>query len=125
MLIGWFIKFAPHLFEQGRIFRLNTPLIILKDSKGKIVKWFFNLNEYKLWEANNDVNKYKILYLKGLGSLEKEDLDYVISQVGLDGLLQELKLDKKANVYIEHWLGSNAEPRKEYLRNYTFNVDLI
>lgn len=125
MLIGWFIKFAPHLFEQGRIFRLNTPLIILKDSKGKIVKWFFNLNEFKVWESKNDVNKYKILYLKGLGSLEKEDLDYVISQVGLDGLLQELKLDDKANVYIEHWLGSDSEPRKEYLRNYTFNVDMI
>ena len=125
MLIGWFIKFAPHLFEQGRIFRLNTPLIILKDSKGKIVKWFFNLNEYKSWEANNDVNKYKILYLKGLGSLEKEDLDYVINQVGLDGLLQELRLDDESNVYVEHWLGSDAEPRKEYLRNYEFNVDMI
>ena len=36
MLIGWFKRFAPNLFNEGKICKLQTPLIIVKDTKDNI-----------------------------------------------------------------------------------------
>ena len=33
MLIGWFRRFAPNLFDEGRICKLVTPLILVKDEQ--------------------------------------------------------------------------------------------
>lgn len=125
MLIGWFKKYVPKLFEEKRICRLNTPLIILKDSKGKIKQWFYRLDEFKAWEKDNDSSKYNILYLKGLGSLEKEDLDYVISKSSFDDLLQPYVIDETSEKLLGDWLYDDAEPRKEYLRNYKLDINLV
>lgn len=71
MLVGWFKKFAPNLFEEGKICKLITPNVIVEDSKGNVVEYFMNINDFKIWEAGNLNGKYKIVYLKGLGSWEK------------------------------------------------------
>ena len=62
MLIGWFRKFAPNLFNEGRICKLQTPLIIIKDSKDQIKEYFFDLDTFKEWESKNHGSKLKIQY---------------------------------------------------------------
>lgn len=126
MLVGWFKRFSQSLYDKGKICRLNTPVAIIKNNKDKILNWFFNINDFKEWESKNDVSKFKVVYLKGLGSLEKEDLQYIIDHGGgYESLIETYVLDEGSNQIIEDWLGSNSEPRKQYLREYTFDINSI
>lgn len=123
MLIGWFRKFAPNLFNEGKICKLLTPNVILEDSNGKIAKYFMNVAEFKAWEAANKSSKLKIVYLKGLGSWDRQQLIDLIDTNGLDKFIVEYKLDAAGDAYIEDWLGASPENRKKYLREYTFDID--
>ena len=125
MLIGWFKKFAPNLFDEGKICKLITPNVILEDTKGNVVKYFMNVNEFKKWEAANPGNKHKIVYLKGLGSWEKSQLQYLIDKFGLDNFILEYKLGPEADTYIDDWLGPDAEKRKKYLLEYSLDIDCV
>jgi len=54
---------------------MNTP--ILKATKGKTVKVFYNDGEYEEWKKENDTTGWKIKYYKGLGtSTGKEFREY-------------------------------------------------
>lgn len=126
MLLGWWMRFAPNLFAERRICKLNTPVVIVKDKKDRIVEWFFELDDFKRWEsAHRGENRYKILYLKGLGSLSVEDLDYIIEKTSFQGLLQDFVVDGASEAIVEDWLGENPQPRKECLRNYDMDINLI
>lgn len=127
-LIGWFAKFAPTLFAEGRICKLNTPIVVVKEKKsGKITDFFFELPVFKKWEkANPDINKtHKIIYLKGLGSWEREDLQKLIETHGFDSFVQAYKLDDAGAKQLDDWLGDDSEKRKEYLRNYSLDIDAV
>lgn len=85
MLIGWFRKFAPNLFNDGKICKLQTPLVIVKDSKDAIKEYFFELDAFKKWEKANPNTKYKIFYQKGLGSIERSDMKWLMTQKWRNG----------------------------------------
>lgn len=123
MLIGWFRKFAPNLFGEGRICKLITPLIIVKDAKDRIAQYFFNVPDFKSWEAKNRDHRMKVVYLKGLGSWERSDLTGLIDRNGIQNFILEYRLDEDGKTYIDDWLGSDAEKRKKYLREYTFDIN--
>ena len=123
MLIGWFKRFAPNLFEEGKVCKLITPLIIVQDKNESVLQYFFNVPDFKAWEAKNTNNKNKIVYLKGLGSWSREQLISLFEKEGIDRFLLEYKLDDEGNVYIEDWLGDDPEKRKKYLRTYSFDIN--
>ena len=123
MLIGWFKRFAPNLFDEGKVCKLITPNIIVEDNKGKILHYFLDVPSFKDWESKNPNNKNKVTYLKGLGSWEKEQFNFLIDTYGIDTFIQEYHLDDKGNAYIEDWLGDDPEKRKAYLRDYVFDIN--
>ena len=124
--VGWFTKFAPNLFNEHKIARLITPLVILRDSKDKLVKYFYSLNEFKDYESKNDLSKMKIDYKKGLGSWPKDEFIELFDKFGFEYFVQDLLMDNEGKIYVDDWLnGKNAEKRKEYLRNYTFNIETM
>ena len=125
MLMGWWYKLCPNLYKQHKIYRLNTPIVIIEDAKENIKKWFFNLDDFKKWEATNNDKKLKIVYLKGLGSLSTSQLDYIIKQQGFESLLEEYTLDDMSDEYFKNWLGPDAEPRKKYMKEYSFDINSI
>ncbi len=125
MLIGWFKRFSPNLFNEGKICKLLTPLVMLKDNKDNIVKFFFTMLDFKKWELNNQNHKYKVHYNKGLGSFEKDELIGLFTKFGLDNFILEYHLDNDGEVYIEDWLGNDPEKRKKYLREYTLDINSI
>ena len=126
MLLGWFKRFAENLFEERKICRLVTPLILVQNKSDKILKYFFNVNDFKKWSMENSNNdKFKFKYLKGLGSWEKEDLIYLFDKYGLDSFIQYYKMDENGELYLENWLGDDPEPRKKYLREYSFDIDRV
>lgn len=125
MLLGWWYRLCPDLYKQHKIYRLNTPIVIVEDAKENIKEWFFNLNDFKKWEATNTDKKLKIIYLKGLGSLSTNQLDFIIQKQGFDSLLDEYTLDDQSDEYFKNWLGSDAEPRKKYMKDYDFDINAV
>lgn len=123
MLIGWFKRFAPNLFRDGKICKLITPLIIVQDKSFKIKEYFFNVQDFKKWEKDHPNNKDKVVYIKGLGSWEREQLQELIDKNGLENFILTYKLDDKSDELVEDWLGSDAEKRKKHLSNYTFDIN--
>ena len=123
MLIGWFKRFAPNLFRDGKICKLITPLIIVQDKSFKIKEYFFNVQDFKKWEKEHPGNKDKVVYIKGLGSWEREQLQELIDKNGLDKFILTYRLDEKSNELVEDWLGSDPEKRKKHLSSYTFDIN--
>ena len=125
MLIGWFRKFAPNLFNEGRICKLQTPLVIVKDNKDAIKEYFFELDAFKKWEEANPNSKYKIFYQKGLGSIERSDMNWLMSQHGgMEQFLYQFNEDKDGFKNVDLWLTGDAEPRKEKLRKYSIDINM-
>lgn len=125
MLLGWWYRLCPNLYKQHKIYRLNTPVVIVEDLKENIKNWFFNLNDFKKWESSNIDNRLKIIYLKGLGSLSTSQLDFIIQKQGFESLLEEYVLDEQSDEYFKNWLGPDAEPRKKYMKEYDFDINSI
>ena len=126
MIISWFRKFAPSLFNEGKICKLQTPLVIIKDNKENIKDYFFDLDSFKAWEQKNPDTKLKIFYQKGLGSMERSDIKWLLeNKGGLDQFLYELEEDKDGFANVDLWLTGDAEPRKEKLRKYTLDINRV
>lgn len=68
-LLLFFAKW-PKLFEKRRILRVQTPLFVAK-KKGKPTKYYYTFEEYE--KNTDDLSGYDVTYIKGLGSLEKDD----------------------------------------------------
>ena len=125
MLIGWFRKFAPNLFNEGKVCKLQTPLIILKDNKDAIKNYFFDLDSFKQWEKSNPKSKLNVFYQKGLGSIERSDMNWLMSQNGgMEQFLYELHEDASGFKNVDLWLTGDSEPRKDKLRKYSFDINL-
>ena len=123
LYIGFFIKYFPTIITEGKLKRLKTPVIVLKDKKENIKHFFFTLNEYNEFIKKNDISSLKIHYYKGLGSWEPQDLQPLISKFGLDYFLETFVLDTNANTTVDNWLNSkNADKRKECLNNNAFSI---
>jgi len=111
-------KLAPKMIEQGRICRLNTPLLIgLKGNK--VEEYYFKFPDRK------DMKKtLSYFYLKGLGSWTKDRLNQVLDKEGgMEKLLMPFEMDKKALESINNWFGPDATERKKKLRGIEFHIN--
>lgn len=127
--LGWFMKFAPWMFDKGMVCRLRTPLAIVFKDKGmtKVYKMFFDLAEFKKFEYENDMSKFAIQYYKGLGSFPKDMFIKLFNENGgVDQFIQTFRLDEEGHAYIDNWLnGDKADERKKLISDYTFDIDMI
>jgi DNA topoisomerase II len=104
------------LFEtEGFIGYMNTPII--KATKGKNVKQFYNENAYHKWKkAHNNAKGWKIKYYKGLGtSTANEFKEYMANKkvisFNCEGQEDLDSIDKVFNK-------TRADDRKEWLGKY-------
>ena len=109
MLINFFDKYWPELFDQDRVYKVLTPLVVAK--KGKEVLYFYSNDEYRTWENKTDVKKYNIEYKKGLASLEDDEYEEIIK----NPRLLRIKNDKLYRESLKNWFGRDSAPRKEAL----------
>lgn len=127
LLIGLIYKFGKNLFNKLKFYRLNTPIVYIENSKGKIEKYFMTLNEFKEYEKNNKLVG-KIRYTKGLGSFSKEKLREIIDAKGFETFLEPATLTDECPNYINWWLdGSkeNSDKRKEFIQQYNLDINLV
>jgi DNA topoisomerase-2 len=107
LLINFFDRFWPELFDEGRIYKVQTPLVVTK--KGKQTLYFYSQSEYSEWESKtDDLKKWEIEYKKGLASLEDDEYEEIIK----NPRLVRIKNDKAYRITLDQWFGGDSEPRK-------------
>jgi DNA topoisomerase-2 len=110
LLINFFDRFWPELFDEGRIYKVQTPLVVAK--KAKQTLYFYTQSEYNEWESKStDIKKWEIEYKKGLASLE----DYEYEEIIKNPRLVRIKNDKSYKLTLDQWFGGDSEPRKRKL----------
>lgn len=77
LLMNFFGRYWPELFEQERICRVMTPLVVAK-RKGETLP-FYSAADFDTWqEKQKDLSKWDIAYKKGLAALEDEEAKEII-----------------------------------------------
>jgi DNA gyrase/topoisomerase IV subunit B len=109
LLMNFFGRYWPELFDQGRIYRVLTPLVVAK--RGKEVISFYTKDEYQHWESKNVIKHWDVEYKKGLAALEDDEYQEIISnprvvQINRDSLYKDS---------LHTWFGGNSELRKKKL----------
>jgi DNA gyrase/topoisomerase IV subunit B len=123
LLLGLFYRYGKNLFEEKRVYRLRTPIMVAM-KKGKIFAHFFSLNEYREWESKHSLKGVEFKYSKGLGSWEKEELQQLINECGIDSFLEYFTLDDIDA--IDRWLSnSRSDDRKEELSKFTLEINKV
>lgn len=107
LLINFFGKYWPELFDEGRILKVETPLMVAK--KGKESLSFYSDDEYKAWEnKQKSLLSWDIEYKKGLAALEDEEYQEIIKSPKTYVLTK----DNGFNNTLETWFSGDSTPRK-------------
>lgn len=108
LLLNFFAKWEE-LFELGMIYRVMTPLLVIK--KGKNTKYFYTNEEWLEYQSKNSLSGYSIEYKKGLGSLEDEEYQEMIQNP------RKIKftLDENSKTLLDAWFGDDVDKRKKLL----------
>lgn len=77
LLINFFYKFWPQLFEKGMMYLVLTPIVV--STKGKEIKHWYSEEDFEDFVNSGDSKGWNSLYKKGLSALDdysyKEMLD--------------------------------------------------
>ena len=112
LLINFFNKYWPELFDNGIIYKVMTPIVVAK--KGKNVKNFYSQLEYDDWyHKTSSISTWDIQYKKGLASLEDAEYEEIIK----NPKVIKISNDKKYKESLDTWFGKDSNPRKEKLLN--------
>lgn len=111
LLLAFFYKYWPSMFDDQRIMFVKTPVIIAQNPKDlKENKWYFDLNEFENDKANIKKN-WEIRYIKGLGSLEEEEYSRVVN----DPYYEVVEMDDNAKELFDILYGDIPQLRKDWL----------
>lgn len=117
LLVNFFGKYWPELFDEGRILKVDTPIVVAK--KGKQILSFYTETEYKTWlDKNTSTKSWNIEYKKGLASLEDDEYREII----INPRSYEFTPDKEFKHTLNVWFSGNSEPRKEKILGFKPNV---
>lgn len=118
LLLGFVCKFLPEY--KDKVYRLHTPVKgAMKD--GKLVRWSFDL------EGSIDVKSGEsLMYFKGLGTLDPSDMESIVKQVGMDGILYRIDLNVDGfEEIMDAWLGDDSQKRKDMILANDFSIASI
>lgn len=99
------IHFKP-VVDAGLLFRVRTPIV--KARKAKDIQYFYSMEEFHAAKLRG----YDIKYLKGLGSMQKEDFREMLKNPRLEQVMPLTDDDIKI---IKAWMGDDSNKRKQFL----------
>lgn len=113
LLNGFIEKYLPEFKEK--VGMLQTP-VILYTKDGKVTGWKYNLEDSTEFKGT-------ATYVKGIGSWNSEDLKYIVSQEGLDKMIDLIDFQgERGRELIEEWLGNDPSARKEHILSNDFEI---
>lgn len=107
LLINFFGRYWPEIFEQEVVCRVVTPIVVAK--KGKDKKSFYTSEEFNAWVSDKSkIKGWDIEYKKGLAALEDEEYKEIIKSPKL------FILEKGDNFHatLNNWFSKNPMHRK-------------
>ena len=114
LLINFFENNWPELLKMDFLYEFITP--VLKAKKGKEVRSFYTLREYKNW-LNKDPKGWSIKYYKGLGtSTPKESKEY-FSNLGQHLLPFEWDTEDNHDKIDLVFRSKRSDERKDWMLN--------
>ncbi len=112
LLLNFFYKYWPDMFDRRMICRVETPIIIAepKRKSGKKIP-FYSQGDFEKWASSDNLKKYNIKYKKGLAALVGEEYDEIIN----NPRLVLINSDDLSGDSLEVWFGKDPKLRKEEL----------
>jgi DNA gyrase subunit B len=110
LLINFLASNWIELFKQERVYRVLTPLMIVRDGKKQID--IYSEEEYEQFLKENPNKSFRVEYKKGLGALS--DIDY--KNMMKNPKLLKITVDESYEESLKNWFGNDSSKRKELLR---------
>jgi len=111
LILNYIQKYWPSLIKAHKVARAETPVLVATDKKTGKETWFYYESEYQDWLKKNDIKKYDIHYMKGLGALSDEQSKRIFREPHL----YYYELDDLAEESMNIWFGKDPELRKNKL----------
>ena len=109
LLINFFYKYWPDMFDRKMIWKVETPIVVaIPKSKTKKKLLFYTQAEYNEWEKTNDVKQWEIKYKKGLAALVDDEYQDIINNPKMTLITK----DEATKLSLEIWFGKNSDLRK-------------
>lgn len=109
LLINFFYKFWPELFENPMIFKAETPIVVVKNLKSKKKTSFYTQDSYGTWLEKINTKEWEIEYKKGLAALLDDEYAEIIN----NPILTQLTTDDLSKEFLNVWFGKDSELRKK------------
>lgn len=107
LLINFFGRYWPEMFDNDMMCRVVTPIVVAK--KGDKKKSFYSNDEFELWfKKSSNTKGWEIEYKKGLAALEDDEYREIIQNPNL------FIIEKGENFHatLNHWFSKNPMHRK-------------
>jgi len=112
LLINFFHKYWPDMFDRKMIWKVETPIVVaIPKSKTKKKILFYSQTEYNEWEIKNDIKQYEIKYKKGLAALVDDEYQDIINNPRMTMITK----DEASKGSLDIWFGKNSDLRKTEL----------
>lgn len=109
MLLLFFAKFWPELFDMGIIQHVVSPLIVA--TKGEEKLFFYTQEEFKQHEQTLVDAGYELDYKKGLAALTDEEFEDMMR----NPIYEKFNMSDLAWQAFDAWFGSNSDLRKDLM----------
>lgn len=121
LMLSFWAKYWPELFDLGVVYRMNTPLYIATTSRGDVHE-FFTEEEYATWSEK--APKHKADYYKGLGGFDTETFERFLENRD-KYLIRITPLEAKDLAKFElAFSNTEQEARKQWLEDIRYFDDL-
>lgn len=120
LLINFIHKLWPELLELGFCYEFITPIV--KATKGKIIKEYYDIDKYKDEKNKGKLDGYNIKYYKGLGTITAPEIKEMFKN--LDKHLIQFKYEENRDSdKIDLVFNKNrVSERKDWMTNYTGEI---
>ena len=112
LLLNFFYKYWPDMFDRRMIYKVETPIVVaIPKSKTKKKILFYSQNEYNKWEEKADLKQWEIKYKKGLAALVDDEYQDIINSPKMTLITKD---DMSADS-LDIWFGKSSDLRKTEL----------
>ena len=112
LLINFFYKYWPEMFDRRMIYKVETPIVVaIPKQKGKKKLIFYSQPEYNQFAETNDLKQYDIKYKKGLAALVDDEYQDIIN----NPRMTQITKDDISTNSLDVWFGKNSDLRKNEL----------
>jgi DNA gyrase/topoisomerase IV subunit B len=118
LLLAFFNRYLKEYLQEGKIYRLQTPVMALLDKKKMPVEWIYDLKG-----SIDKKHGLTFKYFKGLGGYTPDQLKKIIEIDGMQKMLLPLTYDDETEKSIQDWYSSSkADVRKEKIMANDFDL---